>query len=129
MMPGPDRRLVPVALVVAVLLTGVFLVASHTGAGQRPHLVLVPHSFPRNLDAYGGAGAWIDAYDYAPAYQTAGHAPPLKPSVVAHLARAGVRTLFIQAARADSRSPNGIVNQRLLTRFLVEAHLFGVRVV
>ncbi len=84
---------------------------------------------PRGIDAYRGQGAWIDAFDYAPAYQSSGRSPTLAPSVVDDMAAHGVHTLFIQAARDDARSPQGIVDPALVAQFLVRAHRHGMRVV
>ncbi|MGH2685767.1 MAG: hypothetical protein ACRDJP_09920 [Actinomycetota bacterium] len=84
--------------------------------------------FPRTRDAYAGLGAWIDAFDYGPAYQNDGD-PVVTPADVELLADHGVRTLFIQAARLDPRSPGMLVDEPLLGAFLEEAHRRDIRVV
>jgi hypothetical protein len=40
-----------------------------------------------------------------------------------------VRTLFLQAARSDERSPDGLVDRRAVAALLVAAHRAGLRVV
>ena len=89
----------------------------------------VPKGFPRTGDAYRGLGAWVDAFDYGPAYQGDGDAPVITPEDVEVLADHGVRTLFIQAARLDARSPEMLVDEELLGEFLEEAHRRDIRVV
>lgn len=85
--------------------------------------------FDRDLTAYAGLGAWVDVYDYAPAYQPPGTDPAITVADLDDMARRGVKTVFIQAARWDDSSPNGIVDYRLLGAFLGHAHQLGLRVV
>ncbi len=82
---------------------------------------------PRDLAPYAGLGTWVDVFDYAPNY--AGSQPPVTPEDVDEMADHGVRTLFLQAARWDDRSPGGLVDRKLLRQFLVNAHDRGLRVV
>ncbi len=82
---------------------------------------------PRTTDAYVGYGAWIDVFDFSPPY--AGDSPSVTPEVVDEMAAAGVRTIYLQAARLDERSPLGLEDPVLLARFLDEAHAAGIRVV
>lgn len=84
---------------------------------------------PRTLEPYRGLGAWVDVFDYAPAYQPEGQRPPVVPEDVAVMAAFGVRTLFLQAARDDPRSPGGVVDHELIGAFLAEAEEHGVAVV
>ncbi len=129
------RRL-SVLVAVAIVVAGGIVVfgraaattpgAALGAAGQRLVATTRP---PRDLDAYRGLGAWVDAFDYAPAYQPAGGAPSIDPGAVDDMATHGVRTLFLQVARNDARSPGGIVDRALLGQFLVRAHRHGMRVV
>ena len=120
------RRARAVVWVVALALVAV--AAALVLDARRPPL-LERASFARTTDVYEGQGAWIDAFDYAPDYQDGGAEPPIDPTVVENLAARGVRTLYLQAARDDERSPEGIVDEALLTEFLIRAHLVGIRVV
>jgi hypothetical protein len=79
--------------------------------------------------AYEGLGTWVDVFDFAPAYQEAGLAPPITPDDMAAMAGLGVKTLYLQAARLDDRSPEGIVDRDLIGRFLQTSHEQGIRVV
>jgi hypothetical protein len=79
--------------------------------------------------AYEGLGTWVDVFDFAPAYQEGGLAPPITPDDMAAMAGLGVKTLYLQAARLDDRSPDGIVDRDLVGRFLEAAHEQGIRVV
>ncbi len=78
---------------------------------------------------YRGLGAWIDAFDYGPAYHRPREGPLLGPDSIDALAERGVRTLYLQAARMDPRSPQGIVDSVLVGRFVERAHQRGLRVV
>jgi hypothetical protein len=90
-----------------------------------------PLSPPRDISAYQGLGAWVDVFDYAPAYHRQWEGPQLTPDDVDAMAKRGVRTLFLQAARLDDRPPGivGIVDPELVGRFLERAHARGIRVV
>jgi hypothetical protein len=79
--------------------------------------------------AYEGLGAWIDVFDYAPNYQNQGLPPPVTPDDVDAMAALGVKTIYLQAARLDDRSPDGIVDASLIGRFLERAHERDLRVV
>jgi hypothetical protein len=85
--------------------------------------------FPRTVDVYDGLGAWIDAFDYGPAYQPEGEPPVLGPDDLEALADHGVRTVFVQAARLDERSPEMLVDAELLGELLEAAHRHDMRVV
>ncbi|MDP9389463.1 MAG: hypothetical protein M3Q48_16495 [Actinomycetota bacterium] len=86
-------------------------------------------SAQRDVSAYRGLAAWVDAFDYAPAYHRLREGPLLVPEEVDAMAARGVRTLFLQAARLDARSPEGIVDRELVGRFVRRAHERGLRVV
>ncbi len=91
---------------------------------------LVQHgSMPRDRAAYAGLGTWVDGFDFGPAYKGGAVAPPVTPRDVDVMASNGVKTLFLQAVRQDTRSPSGIVDQALVAEFLIRAHRRGVRVV
>jgi hypothetical protein len=85
----------------------------------------------RDVSVYRGLGAWVDVFDYAPAYRRQWEGPQLTPDDVDAMAASGVRTLFLQAARLDDRPPGivGIVDPELVGRFLERAHDRGIRVV
>jgi uncharacterized lipoprotein YddW (UPF0748 family) len=82
-----------------------------------------------NVDAYRGLGTWVDVYHYVPAFQNAGKKPTVTPASVDVMKRHGVRTLYLQAAQEDRRSPGATVTPRLLGQFLRRAHDAGLRVV
>jgi len=123
-----------VAVVVAVLVVAVVVVRSSVGApggslGSVVSRVSVTGTTARDTRAYTGQAAWVDAFDYGPTYQKKGAAPPIRPSEVDDMAAHGVKTLFIQATRADSSRPGGFVDRALVAEFLVRAHRDGMRVV
>lgn len=79
---------------------------------------------PRTVAAYEGLGAWVDVYDVGAA---GGHA--VTPDDVDAMAVAGVRTLYLQAARDDGTGRPGLDAPALAARFLARAHERGLRVV
>ena len=119
MSPGALARL-------ALLVLGVVLVGAVVGRFVGDDEV---HGFERDTDVYRGLGAWVDVFDYAPAYQVTGTDPLVTPADVEVMADHGVRTLFIQASRLDARSPGMLVDEDLLGQFLEEAHDHDMRVV
>jgi hypothetical protein len=82
----------------------------------------------RTVDVYAGLGSWVDAFDFDPAYQNGG-TPPIGVGDIDAMAASGVRTLFVQAARLDRRSPKGLTDPVALGALLVRAHQHGMRVV
>ncbi len=124
------------ALAVLVVVGGVVFVGTRSSAaapgrsvGTIVGRVARTGVTTRDLRAYAGQGAWVDGFDFGPAYQQAGAAPPITPAAVDDMAAHGVKTLFLQAARDDTRSPHGIVDRALVAEFLVRAHERGMRVV
>jgi len=87
----------------------------------------IPPPLPRTLEAYRGQGAWVDVYDFVEVY--AKGEPSITPDAVDDMAARGVHTLFLQAARWDDDTPAGIVDPKLLWRFLSRAHRHGMHVV
>jgi hypothetical protein len=83
----------------------------------------------RDLGPFRGLGTWVDAYDYAAAFQPNAGPPPVTPDSVGDMAALGVKTLYLQAAKADDRSPGPLVDTRLVGDFLVRAHRKGIKVV
>jgi hypothetical protein len=81
----------------------------------------------RTVDAYRGLGAWVDAFDYSPPYT--GPNPPVRASTIDEMAAAGVRTLFLQTGRLDTRSPDLLEDRWLLAELLLAAHQRNLRVV
>jgi len=120
------------ALVAAVLAAAAMLGGGGTpGAalGRAPAALVNEEPVVRDLDPYRGHGAWVDAFDFAPAYQSGGATPAFVPASVDAMAEAGVRTVFVQATRNDSRSPAGLVDRARLAQILVRAHRNDMRVV
>ncbi len=97
--------------------------ASSKASSSKPSVVR------RDVVAFRGLGAWVDAYDYAPAFQEAGGLPSVTASSVKDMAALGVKTLYLQAAKDDVRSPGPIVDRTIVGELLRAAHANGVRVV
>ena len=83
----------------------------------------------RDPGAFRGLGAWVDAFDYAPAFQSATGVVTVTPDAVPDMAALGVKTLYLQAAMNDDRAPGMIVDDKLVGDFLVRAHRAGMDVV
>ncbi|HEV7534926.1 MAG TPA: hypothetical protein VGP90_04775, partial [Acidimicrobiia bacterium] len=96
-----------------------------------PVAALPPVSPPpvRDVAVYRGLGTWVDAYDFSPGFQANGSPPPITPESMDDLAAAGVKTLYLQAAKDDTRSPGDLVNPEILGPMLNRAHARGVKVV
>jgi hypothetical protein len=96
-----------------------------------PVSILPPVSPPpvRDVSVYRGLGTWVDAYDFSPEFQTNGAPPPVTPESMDDLAAAGVKTLYLQAAKDDSRSPGDLVNPEILGPMLNRPHARGIKVV
>ena len=78
---------------------------------------------------FRGLGAWVDVYDYAPAFLPDGALPTVTPASVADMAKLGVRTLYLQAAQDDKRSKGDVVDRKLIARFLAAGRRADVRIV
>jgi hypothetical protein len=83
----------------------------------------------RDLSVYKGLGTWVDAYDFSPQYQPNGNPPPVTPESVDQMVGQGVRTVYLQAAKDDTRSPGELVNPEIVGPMLVRAHGHGIKVV
>jgi hypothetical protein len=96
-----------------------------------PAVGLPPVSPPplRDVAVYRGLGTWVDAYDFSPQFQPNGAPAPVTPESVDDMAAAGVKTLYLQAAKDDVRSPGDLVNPEILGPMLIRAHDRGVKVV
>src|SRR5688572_16898535 len=96
-----------------------------------PPTSFVPVSPPpvRDVAVYRGLGTWVDAFDFSPQYQPGGASPPVTPQSMDDLASVGVKTLYLQAAKDDTRSPGDLVNPEILAPMLIRAHERGIKVV
>lgn len=80
--------------------------------------------------AFTGFGAWVDVFDFSPAYMQEGEPTPvITPGTLESMTAAGVTTLYIQASRDDPRTPGDLESPDVLGQFLVRAHALGMRVV
>jgi len=83
----------------------------------------------RDPGPFRGLGTWVDAYDYAPSFQTNGRVPPVTPASVPDMAALGVRTLYLQVVRPQDGAPGPLEVPDLLGGFLTAAHRHDVDVV
>jgi hypothetical protein len=109
------RRLPPLVIAIAIVV-----------AGSSDAAIAVDRD---DLDAYRGLGTWIDVFDYVPAFQNAGSTPSVTTRNFDDMARLGVKTVYLQAAQDDDRSPGNTIDPKLLGRMLRAAHEADLRVV
>jgi hypothetical protein len=83
----------------------------------------------RSVVAYGGHGAWVDAYDYDPALAERGRSPAIGADDIGAMADHGVRTLYLQGAMDRGQPEVGPTSPELLGELLRRAHDEGLRVV
>jgi len=84
---------------------------------------------PGALGPYEGLGTWVDVYDYVPGFQEDGEPPAVTPESVDDMAALGIRTLYLQGAQDDARSPGNTIDPALLRKFLERAHRNDMKVV
>jgi hypothetical protein len=83
----------------------------------------------RDVDAFRGLGAWIDVFDYVPAFKQRPGPSPVATSTIDDLAALGVRTIYLQAAIDDPRATSLVVDRGRVGALLRRAHDDGVAVV
>lgn len=132
---GATLRALRGAVAVAFALTS--LVAPYAAAFTRPCIAPVFNCPPPAADddrppppkpnpiAYHGLGTWVDAYDYSREY----HGRTVTPASVDTMAKQGVKTLYIQAAKDKDGGSTGVLSSDLLGQILDRAHGKKMRVV
>lgn len=78
---------------------------------------------------FRGLGAWVDVFDFVPAFRQGAGPPPVTADTVGDLAALGTRTVYLQAAIDDSRATGLLVDRARVGRLLERAHEHGLRVV
>jgi hypothetical protein len=135
------RRRVAVVLAVVVLLgaSATVLAVTRAPAALSPRVtettvtrvvaatVIDQPPAARAVDAYRGLGTWVDAFDYSPPYT--GPQRPVSEASIDEMVAMGVRTVYLQAGRLDTRSPDLLEDRWLLAEFVMRAHQRGLRVV
>ena len=121
-------------LALLVLIAAVVAVFRHDSPRDVEKAAAAPTSAgPKGGDftvrSYEGLGTWVDVFDYVPAYQQGAVAPTITAADVDSMAALGVKTIYLQAARNDARTPDGIVSAELLQPFLEKAHAHDNKVV
>lgn len=106
---------------------GITVDATAARIDGRPGELVIAAPPARTLAPYEGYGTWVDVFDYSPPYS--GTVPTLASDELVEMAANGVRTVYLQAARLDDRSPSGLEDRWLLAEWLVTAHELGIQVV
>jgi hypothetical protein len=87
-----------------------------------------PEVVAAGVEVFSGLGTWVDVFDFNPAH--AEGEPSVSPEDVDVMAAAGIRTLYLQAARPQDRAaPGDLTSPDLLADFLERAHAKGMAVV
>ena len=107
------------------VLAAAFVVGLVVGA--IPTLLITANAGP-NVDPYRGLGAWVDVFDYVPAFRGAGP-PAVSVETIEDLAVLGAETVYLQAAIDDERSKGLLADRKLVGQILERAHDVGMRVV
>lgn len=97
-------------------------------ATREPTPEPTPRPVRTGVDAYRGLGAWVDVFDWAPAYAGA-DGPPVTPVDLAEMADLGVTTLYFQTSRIDDVGEGAIESPELVGDFLRAAHDADIAVV
>jgi hypothetical protein len=112
------RRAIVVALALVIAAVATISVPIVTaGAGSR------------NIDAFRGLGAWVDVFDYVPAFIERTGPPAVNVDTIDDLALLGSDTVYLQAAIDDPRSDGLMVDRELVGSLLRRAHGHGMAVV
>ena len=116
---GSDPYVIPHVSAQPIDTVAPTLVVEAPGGRARPH--------QRTLAPYRGLGAWVDLFDAHPAL--AANAPTVWPAEVTGMAAQGVRTLFLQGARAAESARFPTTDPWLLAEYLLAGHASEVAVV
>jgi hypothetical protein len=104
-----------------------FCVAAACGSDDRA--LVATGRRAAGVDAYRGLGTWVDVYDYVPEFQKPGEVPAVTADSFSDMTRLGVRTVYLQAAQDDDRSPGPTIDPTRLGTMLRAAHAARLRVV
>ena len=83
----------------------------------------------RDTDPFSGLGAWVDVFDFVPAFRQVPGPIPFSGETVDDLAALGVETIYLQAAIDDPRERGLIVDRARVGSILRRAHDNDMRVV
>jgi hypothetical protein len=95
-----------------------------TTVPRAPRDLAAPRPAAGSIQPYIGLATWVDVYDWS---DYKGATPTVGPDQVDQMAEAGVQTLFIQTAKADT--PDEINRRDLLLPIIQRAHERGLKVV
>ncbi len=99
-----------------------------SGDGKVTRPAVPDDAEPAGVGVFARLGTWVDVFDFNPAH--ADGEPSVSPDDVDRMAAAGVRTLYLQAARPrDPAAPGDLTSPELLAAFLQRAHAKGMAVV
>ena len=120
MTPSRLVRLLVVAGVVAGFV-GSVAAGGLSGGDDAAEPAVPAEVVEAGVGVFSRLGTWVDVFDFNPAH--AEGEPSVSPGDVDVMAAAGVRTLYLQAARPqDPRAPGDLTAPELLGEFLRRAH-------
>tara|TARA_B100000953_G_scaffold34622_1_gene27278 strand:+ start:7139 stop:8185 length:1047 start_codon:yes stop_codon:yes gene_type:complete len=116
---GADRYVIPHVSAEPIATVAPTLVVDAPDGRARPH--------QRTSEPYLGLGTWVDLFDADP--EVAPAAPTVYPAGVVGMAAQGVRTLFLQGARASEGARFPTADPWLLAEYLLAGHASDMAVV
>ena len=116
---GADRYVIPHVSAEPIATVAPTLVVDAPDGRARPH--------QRTSEPYLGLGTWVDLFDADP--EVAPAAPTVYPAGVVGMAEQGVRTLFLQGARASEGARFPTADPWLLAEYLLAGHASDMAVV
>jgi hypothetical protein len=79
-----------------------------------------------DLQSFQGLGTWVDGYDFS---RELTKSPTFTSRTVQFAAANGVKTIYLQGAKQDPRTPHSLLSRDRLGAILLAAHARGIRVV
>jgi hypothetical protein len=90
------------------------------------HASVAPPTGHTDLRAFQGLGTWVDGYDFS---RELTQSPTFTSRTVQFAAANGVKTIYLQGAKQDPRTPDTLLSRDRLGAILLAAHAHGIRVV
>ena len=106
----------------SLLALATVAVVAPTGAWA----TVAPPTGHTDLRAFQGLGTWVDGYDFS---RELTKSPTFTQRTVQFAAANGVKTIYLQGAKQDPRTPDSLLSRDRLGAILLAAHAHGIRVV
>jgi hypothetical protein len=87
---------------------------------------VAPPTGHSDLRSFQGLGTWVDGYDFS---RELTKSPTFTQRTVQFAAANGVKTIYLQGAKQDPRTPYSLLSRDRVGAILLAAHAHGIRVV